>query len=83
MIEGLKIIVDWETVDAIMEANLLHSITTMQKDIKRLKATKKLKSWQKEDLEHFEKMLVSLTHVGQYFIYDFDKKAKKYAKQQL
>jgi hypothetical protein len=83
MIEGLKIVVDWETVDAIMEANLLHSIHTMKQDVKRLKATKKLKSWQKEDLEHFEKMLVSLTHVAEYYIFDFNKKVKKYAKQQL
>lgn len=83
MINGLKIIVDWETADAILEAHLLHSIHTMKQDVKKLKATKKLKDWQKEDLEHFEKMLVSLNHVASYYIFDFDKKVKKYAKQQL
>lgn len=80
---GLQIVVDWETVDTIMEANLLYTIHSMKQDIKRLKATKKLTDWQKEDLEHFEKMIVSLTHVAEYYIFDFHKKEKKYAKQQL
>jgi len=83
MNEGLKIVVDWDTADAIMEAQLLYTTQSMTQDIKRLKAKKKLKEWEKEDLEHFERVLEAIKFVGSWYVFDFDKKVKKYVKQQL
>lgn len=80
---GLTIQVDWDTVDAVMEQNLLHTYCSLQADIKKLKTKKKLQNWQKEDLDQFERLIEALDLVGTYFVFDFHKKAKKYAKQQL
>ena len=83
MKNGLTIEVDWDTVDQIMEQNLLHSYCSLKEDIKRLKSKKKLASWEKEDLDQFERLVEAMDVIGVYFVFDFHKKAKKYAKQQL
>ena len=83
MKNGLTIQDDWDTVDQIMEQNLLHSYCSLKEDIKRLKSKKKLQDWEKEDLDQFERLVEAMDVIGAYFVYDFDKKAKKYAKQQL
>lgn len=83
MKNGLTIQVDWDTVDQIMEQNLLDSYCSLQADIKRLKSKKKLQNWEKEDLDQFERLVEAMDVVGAYFVFQFDKKAKKYAKQQL
>ena len=83
MKNGLTIQVDWDTVDQIMEQNLLHSYCSLQEDIKRFKAKKKLQNWEKEDLDQFERLVEAMDVIGVYFVFDFHKKAKKYAKQQL
>lgn len=80
---GLTVQVDWDTVDAIMEQNLLNSYCSLQADIKRFKAKKKLQNWEKEDLDQFERLVEAMDVIGVYFVFDFHKKAKKYAKQQL
>ena len=80
---GLKVNVDWDTIDEIFEANLLHMYASLLQEMARYKAKKKLKSWEAEDLEQFERVSSAIETLGAYAIYEFDKKVKKYAKQQL
>lgn len=80
---GLKVNVDWDTIDEIFEANLLHMYSNLLQEKARYKAKKKLKSWEVEDLEQFERVSAAIETLGAYAIYEFDKKVKKYAKQQL
>jgi len=77
MIQGLKVIVDWETADAVLEAHLLHTYHSLTDDIKRLKSKKKLKEWEKEDIEHFKRVLEGIEIVGAWYIFEFEKKKKK------
>lgn len=77
MIQGLTITVDWETADAIMEAHLLDTYHSLTDNIKVLKSKKKLKDFEKEDLEHFERVLKNINAVGEWYVFDFDKKKRK------
>jgi hypothetical protein len=77
MINGLTITVDWDTADAIMEAHLLDTYHSLTDNIKRLQAKKKLKDFEKEDLEHFKHVLEGIEIVGSWYVYDFDKKKRK------
>lgn len=83
MMNGLQIVVDWETADAILEQQLLYMYNHLTQDIKRYKAKKKLKDWEAEDLEMFERVAAAIEELGAYCVYEFDKKVKKYAKKQL
>lgn len=80
---GLRVLIDWDTADAIMEEQLLYLNYSVTRDIKRLKSKKKLQDWELEDLENFERLEAALEIVAQWCVFDFAKKAKKYAKQQL
>ena len=42
-----------------------------------LKSKKKLQDFEKEDLEHFKRVLKSIEAVGDWYIFDFDKKKRK------
>jgi hypothetical protein len=77
MIQGLTITVDWETADAIMEAHLLDTYHSLTDNIKVLKSKKKLKDFEQEDLEHFERVLENIDAVGEWYVFDFDKKKRK------
>ena len=80
---GLQVNVDWDTIDEIFEHNLFHMYNSLKQEMARYKAKKKLKSWEAEDLEQFERVSAAIETLGAYAIYEFDKKAKKHAKQQL
>ena len=77
MIQGLTITVDWETADAIMEAHLLDTYHSLTDNIKVLKSKKKLKDFEKEDLEHFKRVLENIDAIGEWYVFDFDKKKRK------
>lgn len=77
MINGLTITVDWDTADAIMEAHLIDTYHSLNDNIKRLTSKKKLKDFEKEDLEHFKYVLEGIEIVGSWYVYDFDKKKRK------
>jgi len=77
MSTGLNILIDWETIDQIMEANLLNTYQSITSGIKNLKAKKKLKDYEQKDLKQFETVLESLEVVGNWYIHDFDKKKRK------
>ena len=77
MSNGLTITVDWDTADAIMEAHLFDTYHSLTDNIKRLEAKKKLKDFEKEDLEHFKRVLEGIEIVGSWYVYDFDKKKRK------
>lgn len=76
-IQGLQIVVDWDTADAIMEAHLLDTYHNLTDIVRKLKAKKKLKDWEKEDLEHFQRILGGIEIVSEWYIFDFKKKVKK------
>lgn len=80
---GLKVNVDWDTIDEIFETNLLYMYSMLLQEIVRYKAKKKLKDWELEDLAQFERVTAAIETLGAYAVYEFDKKAKKYVKQQL
>jgi hypothetical protein len=75
--KGLTIEVDWDTADAIMEAQLLYTYRDLSEQIKKFKAKKKLKDWEKEDLDHFERVLEGIDLIGEWYVFDFDKKKKR------
>jgi hypothetical protein len=77
MSNGLDITVDWDTADAIMEAHLLDTYHSLTDNIKVLKSRKKLKDFEQEDLEQFERVLKNIEAVGEWYVYDFDKKKRK------
>lgn len=77
LIEGLKIVVSWDTVDKIMEENLLDTYRTLAEDVKRLSKQKKLPDYAKQDLEQYKTLLAALDVVGAFYVHDFAKKAKK------
>lgn len=77
MINGLAITVDWDTADAIMEAHLLDTYHSLTDNIKILKSKKKLKDFEKEDLENFKNVLEGIEIVGNWYVFDFDKKKRK------
>ena len=74
---GLKVTVAWDTVDEIMEQNLIQTYNGLVDDAKRLRKQKKLSDYAKEDLADFEKILDALDVVGAYYVYNFKKKVKK------
>lgn len=80
---GLKVNVDWDTIDEIFETNLLYMYNSLLQEMVRYKAKKKLKEWELEDLAQFERVCAAIETLGAYAVYEFDKKAKKYVKQQL
>lgn len=77
LIEGLKVVVSWDTVDRIMEDNLLDTYRTLAEDVKRLSKQKKLPDYAKEDLEQYKTLLAALDIVGPFYVFDFAKKVKK------
>lgn len=77
LIEGLKIVVSWDTVDKIMEENLLDTYRTLAEDVKRLSSQKKLPDYAKQDLAQYKGLLEALDVVGEFYVHDFKKKAKK------
>ena len=77
MTSGLTITIDWDTADAIMEAHLLDTYHSLISNIKVLKSKKKLQDFEEEDLEHFKRVLKSLEVIGDWYIFNFDKKKRK------
>lgn len=83
MSEGLNILMDWDTADEVLEQQLLYMHNRLAQDIKKYKAKKRLLDWEAEDLEQFERVFAAIEILGAYCMFEFDKKVKKYAKQQL
>lgn len=83
MSEGLNILMDWDTADEVLEQQLLYMHNRLAQDIKKYKAKKRLLDWETEDLEQFERVFAAIETLGAYCMFEFDKKVKKYAKQQL
>ncbi len=81
MKQGLTILVDWETADAIMEAHLLNTYTDLTHEVKKFKSKKRLKDYEKEDLEQYERILEGIEIVASWYVFDFEKKVKKHAKK--
>jgi hypothetical protein len=83
MNSGLTVTLDWDTVDAVIEKYLIDSHTSITQQIKILKAKRKRKDYEQEDLENFENVLNGINIMGEWCVFDFQKKVKKHAKQQL
>lgn len=83
MDKGFTVLVDWDTADAIMEQQLLYTYCSLTNDIKKLKAKKKLQAYEKEDLEMFERVLGGIEIAASWYVFDFEKKVKKYAKRKV
>lgn len=77
MIQGLQVVVDWDTADAVLEAHLLHTYYDLTDQIKRFKSKKKLKDYEQDDLQQFERVIEAVETIGSWYIFDFDKKKKK------
>lgn len=74
---GLTIKMDWDTADSVLEAHLLHTYHDLTDQIKRFKSKKKLKDWEADDLQQFERVVEAIEVMGEWYIYDFNKKKKK------
>lgn len=75
----MKIEVDDDCIDHLIACALIDCYVNSEKRIKDLKKKKKkeLVSYDKEDLEHFEKLLPALNVVGAWFVHDWASKVKK------
>lgn len=74
---GLTIKMDWDTADMVLEAHLLHTYHDLTDQIKRFNSKKKLKDWEADDLQQFERVVEAIEVMGSWYIFDFDKKKKK------
>ena len=63
----MQIEIDDDTLDRAFRENLSWHINTIEKDLKILRAQRKLQTYQLQDKEYFEKLLPALKIVGGYF----------------
>jgi hypothetical protein len=73
---GLKVELDYDSVDVIVEQALLESYKNVKGEIKTLQAKKNRKDFQDEDLEFLLGLEKSFIQVCKYFIWNFENKAK-------
>ena len=73
----MQIDVPDEFTDQLVEHELLHSYKMVSHELKRLKEIKKPAPHQQEDIVDLTKYLESLKVVGNWFVWQFDKKVKK------
>ncbi len=73
----MQIDVPDEFIDQLVEHELLHSYKMVSHELKRLKEIKKPAPHQQEDIVDLTKYLESLKVVGNWFVWQFDKKVKK------
>ena len=73
----MQIDVQDEFIDQLVEHELLHSYKMVSHELKRLKEIKKPAPHQQEDIVDLTKYLESLKVVGNWFVWQFDKKVKK------
>ena len=73
----MQIDVPDEFTDQLVEHELLHSYKMVSNELKRLKEIKKPAPHQQEDIVDLTKYLESLKVVGNWFVWQFDKKVKK------
>ena len=65
-----------EFIDSIVEEALLSSYASTKKELAALKKIKKPAEYQLEDIEDMTKYLAALEIVGNWFVWQFKKKAK-------
>jgi hypothetical protein len=73
----MQIDVPDEFMDQLVEHELIHSYKMVSHELKRLKEIKKPAPHQQEDIVDLTKYLESLKVVGNWFVWQFDKKVKK------
>ena len=73
----MEIDVPDEFIDQLVEYELVHSYKMVGNELKRLKELKKPAPHQQEDIVDLTKYLESLLVVGNWFVWQFEKKAKK------
>jgi hypothetical protein len=66
----MKIEIDDDFVDEIVEAKLLETYRNLTRDIRD-------EAWMKEDLEHFKEVVQGLELAGPWFVNQWDKKKKR------
>jgi len=64
-----------EFIDSIIEEALLSSYSNTKKELVRLKKIKKPKEFQLEDIKDMTEYLAALEIVGNWFVWQFKKKA--------
>jgi len=64
-----------EFIDSIVEEALLDSYASVKRELAALKKIKKPKDYQLEDIEDMTKYLAALEVVGNWFVWQFKKKA--------
>jgi hypothetical protein len=65
-----------EFIDAIVEEALLDSYASVKREIAALKKIKKPAEYQLEDIKDMTEYLAALEIVGNWFVWQFKKKAK-------
>lgn len=65
----IKLDVDNDFCDEIVEARLIQTAKSLKKDIKD-------KTWGEEDLKSFQQVVDALEVVGPWFVYQWEKKTK-------
>jgi hypothetical protein len=73
----MQIDVPDEFIDQLVEHELINSYKMVSNELKRLKEIKKPAEHQKEDIVDLTKYLESLKVVGNWFVWQFEKKVKK------
>lgn len=73
----MQIDVPDEFIDQLVEYELVHSYKMVGNELKRLKELKKPAPHQQEDIVDLTKYLESLLVVGNWFVWQFEKKVKK------
>jgi hypothetical protein len=73
----MQIDVPDEFIDQLVEHELILSYKTTSHELKRLKEIKKPAPHQQEDIVDLTNYLESLKVVGNWFVWQFDKKVKK------
>jgi hypothetical protein len=73
----MEIDVPDEFIDQLVEYELVHSYKMVGNELKRLKELKKPAPHQQEDIVDLTKYLESLLVVGNWFVWQFEKKVKK------
>jgi hypothetical protein len=73
----MQIDVPEEFTDQLVEHELINSYKMVSNELKRLKELKKPAPHQQEDIVDLTKYLESLMVVGNWFVWQFEKKVKK------
>ena len=67
----MKIEIDDDCIDMIMEASLIESYISISKNLKSPE------SWHEEDVAAWKELIPALKIVGGWYVFDFENKVKK------